>query len=666
MKKILVSLFLLLTLFIFGIALIPVLLPMDIVAKEVKTIVKDKTGRDINFSNIALSFWPNIGVDLQDVTFSNPAWAKEKYMFSLSKLQVALALKPLLKKHVEVKKFIFTDPSIDMEVSSKGEKSWIFSTIDKENDIVKNVESNNNSQGNNLSIAKDFKFKFSEFNIKKGKLVFFDHKNNKLEKLNNINVSISLPNLKSALNLKGNINYKGQNTTLELFIKNPINFIKGRTSPGSINLKSKYISFKGAGSMAIQGELLNGDVETRINSLPKLVSWLGNSNVNKLPFKKLSFSSQLRASKTDIILKEASLSIDEIKAQGDVNIGFAGKVDIFARLSLGQLNLDRFINTSVDSKNSNSSKRKSSKQSNWDKTPIDFSSLNNLNLDLLLKTKGFSLKGINVGKSDIAILLTDSKLNFKSSEAKLFGGKFSSDIVINARNKDPLLDFNFNVNNVQAKPILKTFMGFKKLNGAASGNISLHSQGNNQETIVSNLSGKGKILFKNGYFSGIDLLNIAKLAQSRNSNMTIGAGKTKFVAMGGDFKIKKAVLNNKNLRMKSSILQATGKGKIDLFRKYINYRVTPIISTSSNINDASSMVVPIEIKGYFSNIKIKPDFKAIISKIIANPVESAKSLKEVKANMKEQIKALKKNPLKILNGLFGGGFFGSSNKQPAQ
>jgi AsmA protein len=160
---------------------------------------------------------------------------------------------------------------------------------------------------------------------------------------------------------------------------------------------------------------------------------------------------------------------------------------------------------------------------------------------------------------------------------------------------------------------------------------------------------------------GIDLVNIAKLVQKRMTDLNVGEGKTDFVELGGTFVIKNGVATNSDLKMKGPLLQASGSGSIDLPKKYIQYRVIPVLTASSAVEGASGISVPVDIKGPFSAIKVKPDFASVVQGIVENPEDAKKVLK----NVKEQVKALKKSPGKLLQGLIGGGGIFGAPVQPS-
>ena len=110
MKKFLISIVVLFVLIAGGLFAVAALAPMDKIKAEAVRAVKSATGRDLAFSDAKISIWPQIGLTLQDATFSNAEWSDEKSMASLKGLDIRLAVMPLLQKKVEVSKVVLVEP----------------------------------------------------------------------------------------------------------------------------------------------------------------------------------------------------------------------------------------------------------------------------------------------------------------------------------------------------------------------------------------------------------------------------------------------------------------------------------------------------------------------------------------------------------------------------
>jgi len=621
---------------------LPKIISMDKVAVFLQDKVRELTGRDLAFSDVHISLWPNLGVELSQVTLSNPAWAQEKNMVTLGKAEVELELMPLLDHHIVVKKFILNEPVIYLETSADGQHNWDFSQEIPA--LAANDDENNTTPQHRKSVPEpehsQFDLQFGRIQITKGNLIFTDQQKKTTSSIEDADIDATLPDLKSPLHVKGAATYRNKRLTLDVGLDRPLDFFNGRASSGQISLQADDFTVKADGSFATQGTLLKGDIDASTPALAEVLAWARNTPERKLPFEKISFTGEARLTNDEIILQKANLALDVVKASGDLDVEFAAKPVIFARLSVqNKLNLDRFTGGSNEAPAppapSGEAKPAVSSGNNeaWDTKPLDFSGLNTVNADLKLQTQGFSLRGTEVGPSALAVQLADGNLHFTSSEASLAGGKFASDLRVNAASATPSISFAFNTAGVQAQPILATFAHFKKLSGSATAHVSLTATGDSQKAIISSLAGNGDVDFKNGALEGIDLIKITKLVQQHSTDVGVDEGTTKFVDVTGTFSIEKGIISNTDMKMKGAVVLASGQGIVDLPKKYIQYKATPVLVTASNAPPAIS--VPLKITGPFDHIKIVPDFATTVKSILKNPSGAKALLKNIGDNIKQ-------------------------------
>ena len=93
----------------------------------IQTRVKAATGRDLAVrggGRIALSLHPK--VVLSDVTLSNAPWGSAPQMLTAQRVELEVALLPLLSRRFELIEFALVGPVIALESNAKGEKNWEF------------------------------------------------------------------------------------------------------------------------------------------------------------------------------------------------------------------------------------------------------------------------------------------------------------------------------------------------------------------------------------------------------------------------------------------------------------------------------------------------------------------------------------------------------------
>jgi uncharacterized protein involved in outer membrane biogenesis len=94
---------------------------------QIIAAVESATGRQLQLNGhigLSLSLQPTI--EISDVSFSNPAGYSRPQMATLQKLEVQLALIPLLSKQVQIDKLVLVKPDILLERNAQGHGNWEF------------------------------------------------------------------------------------------------------------------------------------------------------------------------------------------------------------------------------------------------------------------------------------------------------------------------------------------------------------------------------------------------------------------------------------------------------------------------------------------------------------------------------------------------------------
>ena len=92
---------------------------------QITHVVKQQTGRQLTIQgNIALSYFPWLGVRVHDVSLSNPAGFNRKPFAKAGELDVSLHVLPLLRGKIEIGKIVIDSLSLDLIKKSSGKTNW--------------------------------------------------------------------------------------------------------------------------------------------------------------------------------------------------------------------------------------------------------------------------------------------------------------------------------------------------------------------------------------------------------------------------------------------------------------------------------------------------------------------------------------------------------------
>ncbi len=102
--------------------------PFFIDANHYKGLIIEKAeqaiGRKVDMGELHASFFPWVGVRLDNVRIANVKGFSSKAFLQVKSLDVRLALLPLLSKHVEIKRFVLDGPKLRLERDTSGAGNW--------------------------------------------------------------------------------------------------------------------------------------------------------------------------------------------------------------------------------------------------------------------------------------------------------------------------------------------------------------------------------------------------------------------------------------------------------------------------------------------------------------------------------------------------------------
>ncbi len=108
-------------------AVIVAFFDFNVLRGPIERFVSERTGRELNIrGDLDLTWgWPLPRIRVEDVSFANPAWAREKNLFSVDKAEVAVSLPRLLAGKLHLTEVLAAGPRAALEISDDGRKSWL-------------------------------------------------------------------------------------------------------------------------------------------------------------------------------------------------------------------------------------------------------------------------------------------------------------------------------------------------------------------------------------------------------------------------------------------------------------------------------------------------------------------------------------------------------------
>lgn len=650
MKKLLIGLGVVVVLLIAAVVIIPFMVPLETYKAELAAQVEKNTGRKFKIAgDLSFSVLPRLEIEASKVSLSNARGAKTANMLELNKLQLQLALFPLLSREIVVDRFVMVDPVINLEIDNRGKPNWQFKTAKATakpapgKPAAKPVE-----DGGGVGIGS---IKLGDVRLVNGRLTYNDRRKGETQVVKDINMSVKLPDIDSELEADGALTWNGEKIEMTVELETPGKVLAGKTAKLEAKVESNPVSLSYNGTLT-NGKTMAaaGKVDLSVPSVRKLTAWTGQPIKAKgTGFGPLSIKGNLKLAGSRVAFEDAKLRFDEIRGDGAIRVKTGGvRPDINARLNIEKLDLNPYIPAeSAKPKGAGARPTKAAKDEGWSDEPIDMSGLKAVDANLRMSVGGILAKKIKIGKTRLGVVLKAGRLTANLNEMRLYEGTGKAQIKVNGAARVPTIHQTLELSKVQALPLLKDAMDIDKVEGAANTKMTVTTRGRSQKQMVSALNGNGNVKFLNGAIRGV---NLAAMARNVTTAFTESDGtqKTDFAELGGTYTIKNGIVTNNDLRMKSPFVRLEGKGTINLPNKTLRYRLSPkLVSTMKGQGGrerAKGIGVPILVKGPWANLKFEPDLKGAVEEKLKDPETTKKLLEGLTKGGK---------PKDVLKGLFG-------------
>lgn len=205
MKRVIIG-FLVVFVLLLGTALIaPGFVDWNKYKDRIVTQVNNSSGYEVKIAgDLELALIPYPRLMIENVSVSSPAAKNDEPFIALERVDVSVALWPLISKEIEVTKVRLLSPVLTLVVADDGTASWLTEKpAGKTNDQIASAE----RQGEDFLES----IKFEEVVIDKGSLTYRDDAKKRAVALEHIELSINAQTLYGPFIIDGSASYQGNN-----------------------------------------------------------------------------------------------------------------------------------------------------------------------------------------------------------------------------------------------------------------------------------------------------------------------------------------------------------------------------------------------------------------------------------------------------------------------
>lgn len=629
--------------------ILPFIIPMDTYKQEITARVEAATGRKLIINGeLKAQVLPNIGVELQDVTLSNPEGFSTEYMMQLKSLVVELQLIPLLEGQMKIEEITLKQPNIYLEQKKNGVNNWSFPATSETNADNK---TNNSASESPVTVSTEHRLdklerlKIKKIAIEKGNMFYRDDMEGKQFNLKDLDMALAMPSVHEPIVIESELYWNDKKVRINGAFTTLAKYLEEKSANASLSMYSELINltYDGALLKKDQHPDISGAITFDSSSLISLASWLENPIEWKGKTSlKTSVKGELSCAAYTCTIQKGNYMLDSINASGELGINLSeAKPGIQAFLTTDELDLRPYI--PEDEVNASFapaliSPAHAQIANVWSAEAIDFSPLQQLNAELSLTANTIIIPKLSLGKTAIAAELTKGILKTDISETALFEGTGKGSIVINANNT-PSVTKRFSFQNINVGAMLEKLATVNNLHGVGDLQMNITMKGPSEQAMISSMNGDGKLTIKDGAIRGI---NIAQMARNITSAFTANdeTQSTDFSEIAGTFTIVQGVISNQDLKMIAPLLRVSGSGIVNLPAWLINYRIEPKLVKSiegqgAGEKEAAGLMVPIIIEGSLDRPQFRPDTEGLIKEAITNPEKAKEQVEAVKDQVKD-------------------------------
>ncbi len=663
--------------------------------------ISEATGRELLLAgDLQKSFFPWLGVKIGGIELSNAPGFKERIFARLQNAEVRIDTLSLLRMQPSIDKVVVHGLQVNLSRNAQGKSNW--------DDLIKEKQAPAEVKPAQPSVATTQLpaskpsdvlqgVKVGGLEIRNAQLAWDDAQANASYQVQDLNVTLSEIELGKPLSLDMATRVISATPKLQAEIKLTVDkihwdpdqqrykleplqlavqvqgdLLPGNkadvdfTSPLDLDLQNQTLSIP-AIALQVLGIKLQGALNARqITSEP---SFEGNIKIASLPPKQLfqtlgvdapqttdpkvlekaSVELGLSGNAKQATIKPLRLVLDDTNLNGFLGVNNYADPAINFRLDVDTIDIDRYLPPPEEKAKSQAAPTTAVKKTtNAGDEPLPLESLRALNMKGQLNVGALTVSKITTSDLVVSIDAKKGLIQLKPVSGKVSGGRFNSDIMLDARDEQLKAAVKETVADVQVAPILKAVIDNDLLSGALKLNTDIKTQGQTSNQLMAALQGAADFQFTNGAINGFNLAEYARQGKALIKGQSYTPSKelqqTDFTELTGKAIIKNGVVDNTELKGKSPIFRIDGQGEVDLVKQTIDYLLTSyVVGTSkgqggADLSDLKGLPIPVRIKGSYTQLEYDFD-EVAFRKAVAD--EFKDQLKAKEQELKQELEAKK-------------------------
>ena len=559
--------------------------------------VENNTHRNFNINGdmkLALSLIPTVVVE--DVSFGNADWGSQKDMMTMDRLELQLALLPLLKRTLQVNRLILLSPHILLETNSQGKGNWVLD--------LKKTEPSKPATGLPAFVVKQVVIDDAEITYKNGTT-------GKTTQVNLAEAKLAGSGYGDPVQLTVRATYNDIPVAIEGNIGSIKLLLDNNPLPVSLSASLSKATLKVNGQIAkpMNARGLDLTVTFQVDNLHSLSKLAGSELPESGP---IDFKGTLMDTNGGYAVKGININAGPSDLSGDLSINTAGKRPaLTARLSSKLIDLSG----QGTGQETQQQKKKDPNARVFPATPLPLAGMRAADMDISIAAAKIVTDFAVLDNTTLGLKLDNGKLMLAPFTATAAGGTLDSSFTLDGSNgKTATLSTRMNIKNLQPGQLPKLK---EKISGAKTDmEVRLNGSGGSMAQIMAGVD--GKVLVKTGKgvlkSSDSDKKSDSVLMKTFSNLQPKAQGEqgTQIECYVMNLNIKDGIAAvDKNIAMVTDKMNITGSGIINFKTEQLDLGVTPEARKGLGIN-LGNLAELVRLQGTFANPRIGPDTKAAL------------------------------------------------------
>ena len=541
--------------------------------------VKDATGRELIInSDIDINIGLSPSLVLSDITFQNADWGSRKEMVKVGRFEVKVALLPLIKKNIEVNRFILIDPDILIETSKDGKANFEFETAEKTPEVESKPETAGTESIELPALT------INELEIVNGTLTYRDGNTGKSEIVKLKNLTASLQGLDNPFTFK----LSGSYNDSPFDVNGTLGSINGINDPAiewplEINAQAFDVNsnIKGSIKNPVEQQGIKLDFDVKIDNWSKLSKVAGQEIPLKDAFS-ISGSISDKAPK-DYQINGLKISLGKNSIEGSIGANVAGKVPyIDLSLSSKEIDLKSLMpeDNAADTAAENAEQAPSKEaEKMFPDDPLPLDSLKLVDGRFKIRFDKVIMPKMVINNLAVDSTMNKGNLTVKPLKAGMGGGSINLEMALLSKGNSADLSTVINVKGLEIADMLAEAGSNNSIEGSVDADIDIKGYGSSVASIMAGLNGYLRIIMGEGK---IDNKMIDKLGGDMSKNivrlLNPSIDQKQFTTlrcMVTRFDIRDGIADTTALAIDTSMMSIIGDGSINLKNETLNLSLDP-------------------------------------------------------------------------------------------